>query len=45
MTRLLRIFLLGLLIIAGLLTALIYSLTWRPADKQTLPVSCGAPRA
>jgi hypothetical protein len=37
MTRLLRITLLGLLLIAGLLTALIYSLTWRPEPKQTLP--------
>src|SRR5476649_505240 len=45
MTRLLRITLLSLLIIAGLLAALIYSLTWRPADKQILPVSCVAPRA
>ncbi|MDP2147092.1 MAG: endonuclease/exonuclease/phosphatase family protein, partial [Pseudomonas sp.] len=45
MTRLLRKTLVGLLILAGLLTALIYSLTWRPADKQTLPVSCVAPRA
>ena len=45
MTRLLRITLLGLLIVAGLLTALIYSLTWRPAAKETLPVSCVAPRA
>ena len=35
----------SLLIIAGLLAALIYSLTWRPADKETLPVSCVAPRA
>lgn len=35
MTRLLRITLLGLLIIAGLLTAVIYSLTWRPAAKET----------
>lgn len=45
MTRLLRITLLSLLIITGLLAALIYSLTWRPADKETLPVSCVAPRA
>ncbi|WP_421558135.1 endonuclease/exonuclease/phosphatase family protein [Pseudomonas canadensis] len=45
MTRLLRITLLSLLIIAGLLTALIYSLTWRPEAKETLPVSCVAPRA
>ncbi|MGU9812286.1 endonuclease/exonuclease/phosphatase family protein [Pseudomonas sp. LF052] len=45
MTRLLRITLLSLLIIAGLLAALIYSLTWRPVDKQILPVSCVAPRA
>ncbi|KAA0949438.1 MULTISPECIES: endonuclease/exonuclease/phosphatase family protein [unclassified Pseudomonas] len=45
MTRLLRITLLGLLILAGLLTALIYSLTWRPGDKETLPVRCVAPRA
>ena len=45
MTRLLRITLLGLLIAAGLLACLIYSLTWRPEPKQTLPVSCVAPRA
>lgn len=45
MTRLLRITLLGLLIIAGLLATLIYSLTWRPEAKETLPVSCVAPRA
>ena len=45
MNRLLRTTLVGLLILAGVLTALVYSLTWRPADKQTLPVSCVAPRA
>ncbi|NWD01180.1 endonuclease/exonuclease/phosphatase family protein [Pseudomonas sp. P7779] len=45
MTRLLRITLLGLLILAALLTGLIYSLTWRPADKETLPIRCVAPRA
>lgn len=45
MTRLLRITLLSLLIIAALLMVVIYSLTWRPADQQTLPVSCVAPRA
>ncbi|QLG95410.1 endonuclease/exonuclease/phosphatase family protein [Pseudomonas yamanorum] len=45
MTRLLRITLLGLLILAGLLATLIYSLTWRPDDKETLPIRCVAPRA
>ncbi|MFO2464612.1 endonuclease/exonuclease/phosphatase family protein [Pseudomonas sp. 15FMM2] len=45
MTRLLRITLPSLLILAGLLTALVYSLTWRPDDKQTQAVSCVAPRA
>ncbi|MGY2292599.1 endonuclease/exonuclease/phosphatase family protein [Pseudomonas sp. SDO528_S397] len=45
MTRLLRLTLLGLLLLAALLTALIYSLTWRPVGKQTLPVRCMAPRA
>ncbi|NWD25810.1 endonuclease/exonuclease/phosphatase family protein [Pseudomonas yamanorum] len=45
MTRLLRITLLGLLILAALLTGLIYSLIWRPADKETLPIRCVAPRA
>jgi endonuclease/exonuclease/phosphatase family metal-dependent hydrolase len=45
MTRLLRITLVGLLILAGLLAALIYSLTWRPADKEILPIRCVAPRA
>ncbi|QJI31178.1 endonuclease/exonuclease/phosphatase family protein [Pseudomonas sp. ADAK18] len=45
MTRLLRITLVGLLILAGLLAALTYSLTWRPDDKETLPIRCVAPRA
>ncbi|MFC6337841.1 endonuclease/exonuclease/phosphatase family protein [Pseudomonas sp. CCM 7891] len=45
MTRLLRLSLLGLLIITGLLAALTYNLTWRPADKETLPIHCVAPRA
>lgn len=45
MTRLLRLSLLGLLLLAGLLTALTYSLTWRPAPKETLPIRCVAPRA
>ncbi|MFJ2367148.1 endonuclease/exonuclease/phosphatase family protein [Pseudomonas sp. NPDC087697] len=40
MTRLLRYTLLGLLILIGLLFSLIYSLTWRPDAKETLPVSC-----
>lgn len=43
MTRLLRITLVGLLILAGLLAALTYSLTWRPDDKETLPIRCVAP--
>ncbi|VVN81080.1 endonuclease/exonuclease/phosphatase family protein [Pseudomonas fluorescens] len=42
MIRLLRYTLLGLLIIAGLLSAVIYSLTWRPGAKEPLPVSCSA---
>ncbi len=40
MTRLLRYTLLGLLILIGLLCASLYSLTWRPDAKETLPVSC-----
>ena len=40
MTRLLRYTLLGLLIVVGLTGALIYSLTWRPEAKESLPVSC-----
>lgn len=42
MTRLLRHTLLGLLIIVSLLSAVIYSLTWRPEAKELLPVSCSA---
>lgn len=42
MTRLFRLTLLGLLIVAGLLVALTYSLTWRPEAKETLAVSCAA---
>lgn len=40
MTRLVRYTLLGLLIIVGLLSAMIYSLTWRPGTKELVPVSC-----
>ncbi|MCU1751003.1 endonuclease/exonuclease/phosphatase family protein [Pseudomonas sp. 6D_7.1_Bac1] len=40
MTRLLRYTLLGLLMLIGLLSALLYSLTWRPDAKETLAVSC-----
>jgi endonuclease/exonuclease/phosphatase family metal-dependent hydrolase len=40
MTRLLRYTLLGLLITAGLSSAVIHSLTWRPAAKEPVPVSC-----
>jgi len=40
MTRPLRLILSGLLITAGLLSALIYSLTWRPDAREQLPVSC-----
>lgn len=43
MTRLLRISLLALLIIAGLLATLLYNLTWRPADKQTQLIRCTEP--
>jgi endonuclease/exonuclease/phosphatase family metal-dependent hydrolase len=42
MTRLLSYTLLGLLIVAGLLSAVIYSLTWRPGAKEPLAVSCSA---
>ena len=42
MTRLLRYFLPGLLIVIGLIAAMIYSLTWRPDAKEVLPVSCSA---
>ena len=42
MTRLLRYTLLVLLIAAGLIALLIYSLTWRPLPKETLTVSCSA---
>ncbi|WP_404940755.1 endonuclease/exonuclease/phosphatase family protein [Pseudomonas chlororaphis] len=40
MPRPLRFILLGLLISAGLLSALVYSLTWRPDAKESLPVAC-----
>jgi endonuclease/exonuclease/phosphatase family metal-dependent hydrolase len=40
MTRLLRNALLFLLIAIGLIAVLIYTLTWRPEAKETLPVSC-----
>ncbi|MCW8275889.1 endonuclease/exonuclease/phosphatase family protein [Pseudomonas sp. PCH199] len=40
MTRLLRYTLLGMLIVIGLTGATIYSLTWRPAAREVLPVSC-----
>ncbi|SDZ57113.1 endonuclease/exonuclease/phosphatase family protein [Pseudomonas sp. NFIX28] len=40
MPRLFRLILLGLLISAGLLSALVYSLTWRPDAKESLPVAC-----
>ncbi|MDB6443984.1 MULTISPECIES: endonuclease/exonuclease/phosphatase family protein [Pseudomonas] len=42
MTRLLRYTLLGLLSILCLAALSIYSLTWRPQDRETLPVSCTA---
>ncbi|MBK5537302.1 endonuclease/exonuclease/phosphatase family protein [Pseudomonas sp. TH05] len=42
MTRLLRFTLLGLLLLAGLFASLVYSLTWRPDAKESLPVSCAA---
>lgn len=42
MHRLLRYTLLGLLIVIGVLIALVYSLTWRPDAKETLPVLCSA---
>ncbi|WP_273824687.1 endonuclease/exonuclease/phosphatase family protein [Pseudomonas asplenii] len=42
MTRLLRYTVLSLVLIAALLGLALYSLTWRPADKETLPVSCTA---
>ncbi|TVT83756.1 endonuclease/exonuclease/phosphatase family protein [Pseudomonas sp. H3(2019)] len=40
MTRLLRYTLLGLLILVSLLFSFLYSLTWRPDARETLPVSC-----
>ncbi|KAB0492647.1 endonuclease/exonuclease/phosphatase family protein [Pseudomonas vancouverensis] len=40
MTRLLRYTLLGLLLTAGLISLMIYSLTWRPDAREVLPVSC-----
>ena len=43
MTRLLRYTLLGLLILAGLLLASTYSLTWRPEAKESLTVQCSGP--
>ncbi|WP_026145046.1 endonuclease/exonuclease/phosphatase family protein [Pseudomonas asplenii] len=42
MTRLLRYTSLSLVLITALLGLALYSLTWRPADKETLPVSCTA---
>ena len=42
MTRLLRYTLLGLLICVGLIGTLIYSLTWRPEARESLPVHCNA---
>ena len=40
MPRLLRYTLLGLLLLAGVLASLIYSLTWRPEAKEVLALSC-----
>ncbi|HEF4761128.1 TPA: endonuclease/exonuclease/phosphatase family protein [Pseudomonas putida] len=40
MTRLLRYTLPGLLTVIGLIGTMIYSLTWRPAAREILPVSC-----
>ena len=42
MTRLLRYLVAGLLIVAGLTALLVYSLTWRPEERETLPVRCTA---
>ncbi len=40
MTRLLRYILLPALFVLALIGTLIYSLTWRPDARETLPVSC-----
>ena len=40
MPRFLRHTLLALLLLAGVLASLIYSLTWRPEAKQVLALSC-----
>ncbi|TWR93206.1 endonuclease/exonuclease/phosphatase family protein [Pseudomonas saxonica] len=40
MPRFLRHILLGLLLLAGVLASLIYSLTWRPEAKEVLALSC-----
>ncbi len=40
MTRLLRYILLPVLFVLALIGTLIYSLTWRPDARETLPVSC-----
>ncbi len=40
MTRLLRYILLPVLLALALIGTLIYSLTWRPDARETLPVSC-----
>ena len=45
MPRLLRYTLLLIVLAIAVIGGLIYSLTWRPAAKETLPVSCVAPRA
>ncbi|NWA06196.1 endonuclease/exonuclease/phosphatase family protein [Pseudomonas gingeri] len=42
MTRLLRYTLLSMALVAGLLGLFIYTLSWHPDSKETLPVSCSA---
>lgn len=42
MIRLLRYAVLGLLLIAGLFSLMVYSLTWRPEPRETLSVACSA---
>ena len=42
MIRLLRYAVLGLLLIAGLFSLMVYSLTWRPEPRETLAVACSA---
>ena len=42
MIRLLRYAVLGLLLIAGLFSLMVYSLTWRPEPRETLAVVCSA---